>query len=376
LKTRRSRAFSGVVSGHRICQRSISTSPPTDSPGAVRKKIRSPLEGREVAVIPRVPHLLQYVSSGMYYARVVSGGKLFRVSPNTRAFTPAKPRLADFLQDLSRNVVPLVGENAGCTSKRIPAQQRPNFRPMKNEATKTTKPNKSTDAQLLDLLKRVLPKATHDPKLAGQIYQAIELELKSKARATAFEKFCDKVELPDLDPKTVEAVQRQFAAAFGDGDITIQSNRKEQTLTVEVMLSDGNQFSSEIKVRELAPEATDEQEITFKFVPFPVCLPGDDELVWLLAKRENMTADEAGIALTKMEEDFWASKTGQKLLRDRVERCFPEFIARAPAGMLSEVGLKRHYKTPEPVKMLRRSAPTVKAKTLASTIARSSRSTR
>jgi hypothetical protein len=233
---------------------------------------------------------------------------------------------------------------------------------MKNEATKTTRPNKSTDAQLLDLLKRVLPKATHDPKLAGQIYQAIELELKSKARATAFEKFCDKVELPDLDPKTVDAVRRQFAAAFGDGDITIKSNRKEQTLAVEVMLADGNQFSSEIKVRELGPEATDEQEVTLKFVPFPVCLPGDDELVWLLAKRENMTADEAGIALTKLEEDFWASKTGQKLLRDRVERCFPEFIARAPGGMLSEVGLKRHYKTPEPVKLLRRSAPTVKAK--------------
>ena len=90
-----------------------------------------------------------------------------------------------------------------------------------------------------------------------------------------------------------------------------------------------------------------------KFVPFPVCLPGDKELVWFLAKRENMTPEEAGIALAKAEEDFWASKTGQKLIRDRVERCFPEFVSRAPAGVLSELGLKRHYKTPEPVKMLR-----------------------
>jgi hypothetical protein len=224
---------------------------------------------------------------------------------------------------------------------------------MKKETTKATKANKSTEAQLLDLLKRVLPKATHDPKLAGEIYQAIELELKAKARATAFDKFCHKLELPDLEPKTVEAVKQQFAAAFGDGDITIKPNKKEQTLAVEVALADGNQFSSEIKVRELGPDAGDEQEITLKFVPFPVCLPGDQELVWLLAKRENMTPDEAGIALTKLEDDFWASKTGQKLLRDRVERCFPEFIARAPGGMLGEVGLKRHYKTPEPVKMLR-----------------------
>jgi hypothetical protein len=46
---------------------------------------------------------------------------------------------------------------------------------------------------------------------------------------------------------------------------------------------------------------------------------------------------------------LWTSKAGQKSLRDRVERNFPEFIARVPGGMLGEVGLKRHYKTPEPV---------------------------
>jgi hypothetical protein len=244
-------------------------------------------------------------------------------------------------------------EKAGCTYAGIHAQQRPHFRRMKKQSTKTTKPTPSTDAQLLDLLKRVLPKATHDPQLAGEIYHAIELELKTKARGTAFDKFCDKVELPDLEPKTVEAVKQQFGAAFGDGDITIKPNRKEQSLAVEVALVDGTRFSSEIKVRELGPDPSDEQEIVWKFVPFPVCLPGDPELVWLLAKRENMSPEEAGITLAKLEEDFWASKTGQKLLRDRVERNFPEFIARAPGGMLGEVGLKRHYKMPEPVKPLR-----------------------
>ena len=65
------------------------------------------------------------------------------------------------------------------------------------------------------------------------------------------------------------------------------------------------------------------------------------------------TPDEAGIALSKAQDDFWASKTGQKLLRDRVERCFPEFISRVPSKLLSEAGLKRHYKDPEPVKRLR-----------------------
>ena len=104
-----------------------------------------------------------------------------------------------------------------------------------------------------------------------------------------------------------------------------------------------------------AVDASEEQEIAPKFVPFPVSLPGDKELVWLLGKHENLSPEEAGISLTKAEEEFGASKTGQKLLRDRIERSFPEFIARVPAGLLSELGLKRHYKTPEPIKLLRAS---------------------
>ena len=212
---------------------------------------------------------------------------------------------------------------------------------------------KSNEAQLLDLLKRVLPKATHDAQLAGKIYQAIELELKAKNRAMAFEKFCSKVELPDLDPKTIDDVKLQLAASFGDGDITLKPHKKEQSLMVEVSLPDGNQFTSEIKVGPVAAAESEEQEVTLKFIPFPVCLPGDKELVWLLAKRENMSPEEAGIALSKIEEEFWASKTGQKLIRDRVERSFPEFIARVGGGLLTEVGLKRHYKTPEAIKLLR-----------------------
>jgi len=223
-----------------------------------------------------------------------------------------------------------------------------------NKKTKTD-PKASVEIQLLNLLKKVLPKAMPDPKLAGQIYDAIEHELTSKARAVAFDKFCSRVELPDLEPKTVANVQQQLAESFKDGDVTVKPNRKEQTLAVEVALPDGSQWSHEIKVRPLTEAEDGEQEITLKFVPFPVSLPGDQELVWFLGKRENMTPQEAGMTLGKVQEDFWASKTGQKLIRDRVERSFPEFIARAPAGMLNEVGLKRHYKTPELVKILRSS---------------------
>ena len=95
--------------------------------------------------------------------------------------------------------------------------------------------NKATEAQLLDLLKKVLPKATHDAQLAGKIYQAVELELKAKAKVMAFEKFCAKVELPDLEPKSIEDVKTQIAASFGDGDVTLKPNRKEKTLANSLM---------------------------------------------------------------------------------------------------------------------------------------------
>lgn len=206
---------------------------------------------------------------------------------------------------------------------------------------------------MLDLLKKVLPKATHDAQLANQIYKAVELELQAKAKVAAFEKFCARIELPDLEAKSVEDVKTQLAASFDDGDVTVKPNRKEKTLAIEVALPGGAQLTSEINVGSNPNgESGEEQEIALKFAPFPVCLAGDKELVWMLAKRENMSPEEAGVALSKLEEDFWASKSGQKMLRDRVERSFPEFIARVPGGMLGEAGLKRHYKEPEPVKLL------------------------
>lgn len=219
---------------------------------------------------------------------------------------------------------------------------------------KSLKPKKNDAAALLELLKSVLPKAALDPALAELVYAAVERELMNKSRALAFDKYCERMELPDLEASTLAEVQQQLASSFGGGDVTIQPNPKEKSLAVEVSLPDGTQLVKEIKVRPASKETETEPEVTLKFMPFPVSLPGDPELVWALAKRENLTAEEAAIALTKSEENFWASKLGQKLLQDRVERSFPEFIARTPAGVLAEAGLKRHYKTPEPVKILRR----------------------
>jgi hypothetical protein len=59
------------------------------------------------------------------------------------------------------------------------------------------------------------------------------------------------------------------------------------------------------------------------------------------------------VALAKAQESFWESKAGQAHLQKRTERTFPEFIAKVPGKMLTESGLKRHYKEPEPVKPIK-----------------------
>jgi Site-specific recombinase XerD len=47
---------------------------------------------------PRVPHLLQYVPSSVYYGRIKVRGKIIRDSLNTDVWTTAKLRLIDFLK--------------------------------------------------------------------------------------------------------------------------------------------------------------------------------------------------------------------------------------------------------------------------------------
>ena len=78
------------------------------------------------------------------------------------------------------------------------------------------------------------------------------------------------------------------------------------------------------------------------------CHPMRDSIIWVLARREDLSPEEASRALVTIEEEFWETKAGQKALRDRVERNFAEFIARVPAAALADSGIKRHYKTPEP----------------------------
>lgn len=75
----------------------ISEQPPTGKPRIKRAGNLS--SDNNWLSFPKVPHLLQYVGSGVYYARVKLGGKLIRRSLGTTVWSDAKLRLVDFLKE-------------------------------------------------------------------------------------------------------------------------------------------------------------------------------------------------------------------------------------------------------------------------------------
>ena len=208
------------------------------------------------------------------------------------------------------------------------------------------------EAQLLNLLKSVLPRAVPDAKLAQTIYAALEKEIASTERTAHFEKFCKKVELPDLQKDSLAQVQEQFETSFGKGMVSVVPHSGKKAATIEVITPQGT-FEGTISVGPKAPEEGGDETEKAKFIPFPVALPSDPELVWLLARDERMTPDDASVALAKVQDSFWESKAGQQHLQKRTDRTFPEFINKVPGKVLTEAGLKRHYKEPEPVKQIK-----------------------
>jgi len=215
---------------------------------------------------------------------------------------------------------------------------------------------KKSDNPLLNVLQDVLPKTTKDAKLAGRILRAVEQELRAKEREKEFQKFCTKTAVPNLQAKTVKDVEKIMGDTFNEGDVMVKPLNADEVMAVEVNLPDGSQYYGEMKVDPEAPalDDPDAEEFKPKFIAFPVALSGDPENVWFMAKREDLSNDEAGRAIEKLQAEFWETKAGQNALRKGAERNFPEFVERVSAGLLREEGLKRHYKQPEAVKVLRK----------------------
>src|SRR5205085_734470 len=113
-----------------------------------------------------------------------------------------------------------------------------------------------SERDVLELLKTVLPRHTSDIDLASKIINAMERELNRKNQVSAFEKFCERVELPDLEAATVMDVKKQLHDAFGD-DVKVTQDKKGEALHIELKTPDGA-LSSEIKVGQKMSDASDE----------------------------------------------------------------------------------------------------------------------
>ena len=207
------------------------------------------------------------------------------------------------------------------------------------------------DVQFLALLEKVLPKTTKDPHLASAIYEEVAKEVRLLKSLASFEKFCETGALPDIKPETVAELQSELAGKFGEANVVITPDENGKGIAVEIELPD-RKVSSKVKIDPTAAE----EEVKVPFVPFPVSLPEDPELVWMLARMETLGPDESARALEKIEAEFWETKKGVELQRDRVEKNFAEFITHVPASALRDSGLRRHYKEPETLKILRLSS--------------------
>lgn len=210
------------------------------------------------------------------------------------------------------------------------------------------KSKKLEEARFLAVLQRVLPKTVSDPRLANAIYEQVLNEVRLFQSLDSFEKFAEKGSLPDAEPATVEEFKSQLAGNFGEENVAVTPQEDGSAVAVEIALPD---HIVNTMVRVVAP-GSEEEPVDAPFVPFPVALPEDPGLVWLLARRENLGPDEAVRALANIQEEFWASKKGQLLQRGGVERSFAEFVTNAPAAALADSGIKRYHKDPETLKLM------------------------
>ena len=191
-----------------------------------------------------------------------------------------------------------------------------------------------SEEEVITLLNDILPEVTQDPAVSGRIVNAVQKKLRHKSQVAAFHEYCQKCPVPDLTDETVKELTARFEHEFGKQGLGLDADNSENKLYVEAKIGDAI-LTSEIPVNDRPLDEDEEQEVKLKFIPFPVALDGDPELIWLMAKKENLSNEEAGMALATAQAEYWETKSGQNALRKGSQRSFPDFISRVPAKMLT-----------------------------------------
>jgi integrase len=103
----------------------MNTIPNQTPSGSEKRTAHRPSKDGKWRSFARVPHLLQYASSGTYFARIKVGGKIIRQSLETDVWSTAQLRLLDFLKAKQRANQPdekqkvSFGEAVGLYRKRV-----------------------------------------------------------------------------------------------------------------------------------------------------------------------------------------------------------------------------------------------------------------
>ena len=200
-----------------------------------------------------------------------------------------------------------------------------------------------TEAQFLELLQKVLPKATTDAHVATTIYDHVAQEIRLIQHLSSLEALCAEGSLTNLEPATVAEFRSQLEMNFGPSAVSLEPAEKGDSMAIQIALPDRT-ITNKLRIQEPTAEAA--EEVKPPMVPYPVSLPEDPDLLWILARREDLSPDDAARALASIEEEFWETKAGLRLQQKGCEKTFAEFIARVPAAALADSGLKRHYKEP------------------------------
>jgi hypothetical protein len=202
------------------------------------------------------------------------------------------------------------------------------------------KKNISNNSLVLAEVKAVISREITDVALRSTVWGKIEQRVKFVRMREIFDSYLQEYKLRSLEPADVYDVKKMMSDVFPQESVSIFPVAEENCLKVSVELPEGTldgRFTVEPEEPKLPKPV---------YVAFPVCLTADPGLVWEMGRQELASEAEARIALNGIEDEFWSSKKGLKLLKMNVPRTFAEFIERVTASKLTEKGLKRHYKQP------------------------------
>ena len=99
--------------------------------------------------------------------------------------------------------------------------------------------NQLTEKEVVELLQSVLSQTTQDTHLAQKILDGIRKEMERKKQSTAFQEFCRRCPLPDLNEGTLREVSQRFEESFGRDLIDFDMDEDE-----EVEEDDGTEYDS------------------------------------------------------------------------------------------------------------------------------------